>query len=142
MAVRPKSVRDSGLLRSLAVPALLVVVALLQIVRVDRLDQSSWSGVGFGMFATVDNETSRTVRGYQRDGDVLRPVPLPPELDREAFELRVVPSDERARTLARSWAAHADGSADAFVVEVWGLSLEGPDLVVSTRLVRRSVVDL
>jgi len=119
----------------LVAPAVLVVVALLQISRVRELDQSSWSGAGFGMFATIDNESFRLVRGWVLDEDGQRPVPLPHELERAAFELQVVPTEERAQGLARRWQEIAAPDT-GFVVEVWGISFDsdGPEIHVETKL--------
>jgi len=47
--------------RRAAVPCALVVVALVQQHRARTLDQSSWIGCGFGMFATLDNHVSRFI---------------------------------------------------------------------------------
>lgn len=47
--------------RQMAVPVLLVVIALFQHHRARTIGQSSWIGCGFGMFATLDNHISRFV---------------------------------------------------------------------------------
>ena len=52
-----------------AVPALLVLVALLQIGRANLYDQSSYAGFGFGMFATYENELSRWTEVTATDSD-------------------------------------------------------------------------
>jgi hypothetical protein len=68
-----------GLLRSrrlparyavVAMPAVLVAVALLQMVRVAVNDMTPWKGGGFGMFSTVDSLTNRVVRIDAEVGDV------------------------------------------------------------------------
>src|SRR5690606_30496927 len=46
--------RRRDLLLSLVVPALVCLVAVVHTVRVDSSDLSTWSGAGFGMFATID----------------------------------------------------------------------------------------
>lgn len=120
--------RDVAL--SLVAPLLLIAIAGLQVVRVQTMDQSSWSGAGFGMFATIDNETYRLVRGYTVDADGERAVGLPGELREEAFELRVVPSASRAAALGQRWREKSGVEGDEFVVEVWRVSFdpEGPSL--------------
>ena len=44
-----------------AIPLLLIGIALIQHCRARTLDQSSWIGCGFGMFATLENNVSRFV---------------------------------------------------------------------------------
>ncbi|HUW01465.1 MAG TPA: hypothetical protein VMW08_03840 [Acidimicrobiales bacterium] len=56
----------------LVAPALLVVVAATSIWRFHDLEQSSWQGVGFGMFATYDNVSTRSVR-VEIDGERFDP---------------------------------------------------------------------
>lgn len=125
-------------------PALLVLVAAVHLVRVDRLDQSTWSGFGFGMFATIDSEEHRVVRAAAIvSGDEV-PVPVPGALRREAFELRSVPTERRAAAFAEALAdagALPEGS-DQVIVEVWAADLERDPLALSIRLVRRVHVEL
>lgn len=126
--------RRRDLVLALVAPVLLVCVALVQVYRVNTVDQSSWSGAGFGMFATIDNETYRLVRGYVVEPAGERRVPLPDALTRQAFELRVVPTQGRARSLAERWRAHAQTGDQAFAVEVWTLDFDSnaPSLTAST----------
>lgn len=55
MTLRPHRER----LASWTVPILLLAVAAVQVGRAAVLDQSSYAGFGFGMFATYENELSR-----------------------------------------------------------------------------------
>jgi hypothetical protein len=118
-------------------PALLVVVALTQIWRVHELDQSSWSGAGFGMFATIDSETFRPVRGWVVDDEGSRPVALPAELERAAFELQVVPTEDRARALAERWRDLVAKGRGRFVVEVWRLQFDSSSTHLNVETLRR-----
>ena len=45
--------RLSDLTRAYAAPAVMTLVAVFQIARVELYDQSSWTGVGFGMFPAI-----------------------------------------------------------------------------------------
>lgn len=45
-------------------PILLLVVAIVQVVRANTIDQSPWKGGGFGMFASVDSPGNREIRAY------------------------------------------------------------------------------
>lgn len=115
----------------LIAPAILVVVALVQIVRARTLDQSSWAGVGFGMFATIDNHGSRFVRGTVDPGaESARSAAPPASLDDEAVAVRVVPNESRARALAEAWLSVAPAESRAVHVELWGVALDphGPSL--------------
>ena len=103
-------------------PALLVAIATLGVIRSVTLEQSSWQGASFGMFATYENTTSRAVRVRldRADGPVF--VNVPADLDDDAVRLEVVPTDASARRLAAAVLRRpaADG-AHRVVVEVWGL---------------------
>jgi hypothetical protein len=125
------------LVLALAAPTLLVLVALVQVQRVAQLDQSSWSGAGFGMFATIDGDNYRSVRGYVRTPEGLERVPLPRELTRQGFEVRVVPTDRRARALARAWQSELGPDAPPLVVEVWRLRFDPAEPSVQSELMRR-----
>lgn len=118
-AVEPTSARR--LVRRAAVwaaPLVLVVVAVVQIVRVHTLDQSSWVGVGFGMFATYESEQTRFVQATLTldDGAVVA-VSVPDgegDLVREVLE---VPTDANAERLATVVAAaHPEATEVAVVV--------------------------
>lgn len=47
-----------------AVPVLMTVVALVQVVLTQTQDLTPWKGGGFGMFASVDRAEHRAVRAY------------------------------------------------------------------------------
>jgi len=113
-------------LRALAMPAVLVAIASLGVYRSATLDQSSWQGASFGMFATYDNRTSRTVAVTLVEADGARRVTLPEALRDDATRLTVVPTDGAAETLAREVLARAD-DATAVVVEVQRLKLDADD---------------
>lgn len=134
----PRSWGDRA--RSLAIPVLLVAVASLGVHRTVTLDQSSWQGVTFGMFATYDNTVSRMVRVTvtRPDGDVR--VVLPDHLDDDARRLRVVPTRENADGLARSVMdlVRAEGALRV-TVEVVRLRLRDADGALGLRLERLTV---
>ena len=130
---RPLSRRD--LLRSLAVPALLAAIAIVQIVRVHQIEQSPWSGAGFGMFASIDGETSRTIRGVVVSGGDTTDSELPEHLRRAAFELVVVPSSAAADELAERWAEALDLPDDAHLeLSVRAVEIDA-DLRLSTEVI-------
>lgn len=92
------------------VPSVLIAIALLQQYRARVLDQSSWIGCGFGMFATLDNHTSRFVRvrvsaGGDRWGSV------PDEFRALELRARVIPTAENLRRLAEAMSRTEDARA-------------------------------
>ena len=123
-------------------PALLVAIAALGVYRSATLDQSSWQGASFGMFATYDNRSSRAVIVHVADGTERRQLAIPTELEDDAERLRVVPTDGGAVDLAREVAAalaEAGTPFDGVEVEVRRLVVERSDdgLEVRTRRLAR-----
>ena len=122
------------LLRAFALPALLVIIAGIGVFRSVTLDQSSWQGVSFGMFARYDNSTSRVVHVTVDRPEGRARVGLPRELGDDADRLLVVPTDDAARRLASAVLDRVQSSgARSVVVEVWRLHLrpEGGHLRVT-----------
>jgi hypothetical protein len=134
----------------LVAPALLVGVALLQYRNVAVDDESTWSGVGFGMFATFDNESSRAVNiRVTVDGDALPASSA--VLGERAFNLRTLPSASEVRAAAESllreeWRvvdgiavpAEEGDPASVVSIEIVGLQMSGTpaEPVVSTKPIR------
>jgi hypothetical protein len=136
---RPERWQDTA--SWLAAPVLLVAVGLVQWWRVDQLDQSSWSGVGFGMFATFENDTNRFVAvTVELDGEGHRAA-VPDDLTADADDLLIVPSTGATQELAdelaaRRWTVRSDGIAVAdpdgavagtVTVVVHGVAVDGGD---------------
>lgn len=129
--------RWADLVRALVVPVLLSTVACVQIARVHTLDQSPWSGAGFGMFASIDGETSRSVRGVVVTDDDTTDAALPPSVRRAAFELAVVPTESAAEALAERWAEELDLPDDAHLV----VSVRNVDIDQDLRLTTAVIVE-
>jgi hypothetical protein len=80
------------LLLALVAPAVLVVVALTQTIRVHEDDQTSWKGASFGMFASIESGQTRAVLAWLEASGERLPVP-----DTRTVELaRILPTDENA----------------------------------------------
>jgi hypothetical protein len=128
---------------SLTAPVLLVIVGLFSVFQYVHHDQSSWSGAGFGMFATIDGEATRSVRGYlAKDGD-RKPEELPSKLDRQAFEVQVLPTEKRLLDLGRDWLEAIEAGPDArMIVEVWGVEFDAHRVVLSRILIRSVQVEM
>lgn len=80
--------------------AVLVAVALTQMVRAHQIDQSPWKGGGFGMFATVDAPGARILRCRVLTATGEEAADLPDRLARRAAITRVAPSEANLRILA------------------------------------------
>lgn len=108
--------------RSLAPAALLVAIAAVGVVRSITLDQSSWQGASFGMFATYESSRSRVVqvRVHGAGGEVV--VQLPEDLADDGERLEVVPTDGAAQRLAAAVLHRLPpAGGQRVLVEVWGL---------------------
>lgn len=130
----PLPPRPGDRLRALAAPVLLAAIASLGVARAVTLDQSSWQGASFGMFATYDNDVSRIVRVYvEGPGGSVRSI-LPASLKDDATRLRVTPTESAAAALARQTLAvvRHDGATDV-LVEVWRIHLDDLDGVLHLR---------
>ena len=115
-------------LRAAALPVLLVIIAGVGVFRSATLDQSSWQGASFGMFARYDNSTSRVVLVTVDRPEGRVRVRLPGSLKDDAERLLVVPTEGAARALAAAVRERIDGSgARSVVVEVWRLRLRAED---------------
>lgn len=135
----PAPISCGDRLRALAAPVLLIVIALLGAARSAILDQSSWQGASFGMFATYDNRTTRVVVVQVEEDGVVQAVPVPAELRPEADRLLVVPSQPAADSLADRVLQSSDHHQRA-IVEVRALVLDGADdLQVSWRTITSAV---
>ena len=94
------------LLRRAAIaPLCLCLVAGLHAVRVLACGQTQWKGGGFGMFSTVDSETSRFVRAFAVTAQGELPLAIPSHLDKAVAELRAAPTQAKVESVARRLAA-------------------------------------
>lgn len=121
------------------VPVIMLVVALVQATRVVTLEQSTWQGAGFGMFATYDFDDTRSVVAVAViDGrDVLLSLDgIGPSLRRRA---RVVPSDAVLRTVGEVLVSTAPAGTASVRVEVRGPRLD--DGIVHYEIINEVTVD-
>ncbi|MDX1509715.1 MAG: hypothetical protein R3249_00040 [Nitriliruptorales bacterium] len=123
----------------LVVPALLLLVASLQVARVATLDQSTWIGGGFGMFATYDYDDTRAVVAFWETPDGPIPADLVAVSRQDLLRLRVVPSADNARRIASQLIyGGVVEEASLLVVEVRGRRL-ADDMLTFPTLVRVEV---
>lgn len=124
-ALEKQDFRHLGLrdrLLALAIPTLLVVLATAGIVRYHELDQSSWRGGSFGMFATYEHDRARTVVITAVHGTERRTVTIPEDLKDLRDRAVVVPHGSAAAELAHRLLDHT--GADRVVLEVRGHDVE------------------
>lgn len=120
----------------LAAPLILVLIAGLAVVRYHRVDQSSWQGIGFGMFSTYEYPPARTIRVTTVANGTPERVPVPDELARLGTRVLVAPGDPETERLAGEMLERTD--ADRIVVEVWGHDVDGgDDLTIGFRILER-----
>lgn len=97
-------------------PWLLVGVALVQIWLVYGEAMSPWKGGGFGMFASSDVPSARSVRVFDGDG---RRIPIPAAQRALRLRARALPTERNLRALA-----DALGSEEPARLEVWRTELD------------------
>jgi hypothetical protein len=121
-----------------AVPTLLLAVAGLQMGRAAVLDQSSYAGFGFGMFATYENELSRwtEVTATMMDGTE---VSVRPDA---ALDLAVqeVPTDSNVEALAAS-VLRSDPEFVSVHAAVWTVAVDGRPMQLEKVLMVESTVE-
>jgi hypothetical protein len=89
--------------RQLAVPALLIVVASVQIYLAKTHELTPWKGGGFGMFSTVDDVQARWIRCYAITNGRETPADAPDQFVRPIARLRAMPCQERLQQLANDY---------------------------------------
>lgn len=122
---------------ALCAPILLSVVAICQNILATTGDLTAWKGGGFGMFATVDSGTTRTLHSaiILRDGTVLEGSPYGFD-DLNAYE----PQASRAKSFPdnKSLSSLATKAAHAYQMSVDDPSIDSDD-AVAVRVEVRSV---
>ncbi|MEX2205718.1 MAG: hypothetical protein WEF50_05765 [Myxococcota bacterium] len=94
-------------------PALLVTVALHQLLLVYRADLTPWCGGGFGMFSTNDGRFARHLHVYALSPALRVELEIPPELAERARAAAALPEQDRLRALAREFAPYTDSEFEA-----------------------------
>lgn len=99
-----------------SVPALLLLVAAVAIVRNQTVDQSPWQGVGFGMFSSYDYLPSRTARVTATVGGESTQIAVPGDLRDELDRVLVAPGDREAERLAADLRSRTGADAVRLVI--------------------------
>ena len=137
MQHEPRGLSGTDLVLALIAPIILVVVALVAIERYHRVDQSSWRGIGFGMFATYEYVPGRSARIVATFDGQERGVDLPEELQGRLRRVLVAPGDRGAVTLAED--IRRQLGADAVVLQLLGHDVDstGPRLRITLKELRK-----
>jgi hypothetical protein len=125
--------------------ALLVSVALVQIVLARSAGLSPWKGGGFGMFASTDGTAARYVRLYVRAPERSEEVVVRPSFEGEAARARLFPSTFYLTRLARAVAARErryQREVETVTVQVWRVVYEGHPLRAHERMIRELTVNV
>jgi hypothetical protein len=94
-------------------PALLVTVALHQLVLAFRAGLTPWCGGGFGMFSTTDGRLTRHLHVYALGPGLRQELEIPAELDERVRGALALPEDARLHALARDFAPYADSDFES-----------------------------
>jgi hypothetical protein len=126
-------------------PALLVVVACVQLVLVQHADLSPWAAGGFGMFASTDSGPARHLHLFVLRSGLEREIRPPVRLHNLTRRVRVLPREAWMRELARELAALDTGDpgpATGVRIELWRTRFERETLRPQSELLRNLEVSL
>ena len=119
--------------------AILIGVALHQLVLSQEMGLSAWSGGGFGMFSTTDAAGARHLHAFVIRPGIVREVRPPRSLEGLVKRSLAQPSDARLRALARALVQVPTpdyGPPSGVRVQVWSTRFDPETLAPSTRIVR------
>lgn len=97
VANRPKF---SEMLLIYGAPALLLIIAVIQIYLATTMSLSPWKGGGFGMFSTVDSPDARFLRVYLIRNQEEIPVLIPDSMSSLSLKVRTFPNLDGLRNIA------------------------------------------
>ena len=136
--------RGERAVRALPV-ALLIVVALVQIVLARSEALSPWSGGGFGMFSTLDHGSRRHLHAFVLRPGMRREVVFPNSLAEEVARALALPTEARLEDIARALALTPTpdhGPASAVQIQVWHTRFDPETLTPASRILRELVLSL
>ena len=129
-----------------AVPALvLIVVAALQISLARRGPLSPWKGGGFGMFASLDGGSFRTLRVFVEASDRSEEILLPASLHTLGTKVELFPTEGMVARLVREVAARereAGRPVSRVRVEVWRTEYAPRSLEPARQLLRERTLEV
>jgi hypothetical protein len=95
-----KQIRQQASLYAVWAPALLILIASVQLFMAHVYDLTAWKGGGFGMFSTVDSQGARFLRIYLVTPNGRTAVEVPSDLQPTARSVRTFPRAEELAQLA------------------------------------------
>ena len=125
--------------------AILIGVAVHQLVLSQAMGLSAWAGGGFGMFSTTDAGGARHLHAFVLRPGLVREVQPPRSLDGLVQRTLAHPTDARLRALARELVripTPDHGAPTAVRVQVWTTHFDPDTLAPSSRIVRALERDL
>jgi hypothetical protein len=134
---------DTGRWRSWLPTALLLTVAVTQILLTRTADLSPWKGGGFGMFATTDGTAFRYVRLFVDAPERSEELTVPQSLENAALRAQLFPSDHFLLRLGEATAVRErrqGRSVSSVRVEVWKIEFSNRPLRSTERKLRSFTV--
>jgi hypothetical protein len=125
--------------------ALLVVVALVQLVLAHTASLSPWSGGGFGMFSSLDHGSQRHLHAFIVRPGLRREIVPPPELTSEIARARALPSEAGLRRIAIALADSPTpdhGRPTAVQIQVWSTRFDPQTLAPSSSILKEFLLPL
>jgi hypothetical protein len=131
--------------RPLIPTALLVVVAITQVMLARTADLSPWKGGGFGMFSTTDGTAARYVRLFVDAPERSEELTVADSLDFAAARAELFPSDRFMTRLGEAAGARElrnGRDAETVRVEVWRIEFSEEPLRGTGRRLRSLTVPI
>ena len=136
-------VGGTGRWRSWLPTALLLLIAVTQILLTRTADLSPWKGGGFGMFATTDGTAFRFVRLFVDAPERSEELSVPESLEDAALRAQLFPSDHFLLRLGEAAALRErrqGRSVSSIRVEVWKIEFSNTPLRSTERKLRSFTV--
>ena len=125
--------------------ALLVVVALTQIVLARTAAMTPWKGGGFGMFSTLDHGAYRGVDAIVEGPDRSEQLEIPPSLEEIAARAAACPVDSLLRQLAQGIVARErryERGVSRVTLTAWQTEFDRVTLRANERTIRTFQYDV
>jgi hypothetical protein len=123
-------------------PALLIVVAVIQMSLAQAVDLTAWKGGGFGMFSTLDHGAYRGVDIIVDGPERSESLEIPGSLEVAAARAAACPTDRLLRTLAEGVTAREQRyqrAVSRVTVTAWRTDFDRGTLQASERPLRTFV---
>ena len=125
--------------------ALLVVVALAQVVLTRTTAMTPWKGGGFGMFSTLDHGAYRGIDAVVEGQDRSETLEIPPSLEEIVARAAACPADRLLRELAEGIVARErryERSVSRVTLTAWRTEFDRVTLRANERTIRTFQYDV